>query len=164
MFPLSLNEEVMRVVILLWGLLAFQVVFPLVTSSSQRDDERIPRDHVVKVQLGSPGNLMRFFPAKIVLRKGERYLLFLSNPSQVTHEFASETFANYIVTEKVKVFSKEGDLVAYVVGDMREVELLPGGFVEWIFVAKTASPHVDLFCDIPGHRDAGMVGEIQIQN
>jgi len=154
----------MRFVTVLWSLLALQIVFPLVSSSSQRDDERIPRDHVVKVQLGSADNQMRFFPAKITLRKGERYLLFLSNPSPVTHEFASAAFANLIVTEKVKVFSMEGDLAAYVVGDIREVELLPGGFVEWIFVAKTASPHIDLICDIPGHRDAGMVGEIQIQN
>ena len=154
----------MRFVTVLWSLLALQIIFPLLSSSSQRDDERIPRDHVVKVQLGSEDNQMRFFPAKIALRAGERYIVFLSNPSPVTHEFASSTFANFIVTEKVKVFSAEGDLVAYIVGDIREVELLPGGFVEWIFVAKTASPHIELFCDIPGHRDAGMVGEIQIQN
>jgi uncharacterized cupredoxin-like copper-binding protein len=155
----------MRSVWVLTFLFGALVMACLGAFASQREGEpKIPSDHVVKVQLGSADNQMRFFPAKILLRKGERYLLFLSNPSPVTHEFASETFANFIETEKVKVFSKEGDLVAYVVGDIREVELLPGGFVQWIFTAKTASPHIDLICDIPGHRDLGMTGEIQIRN
>jgi uncharacterized cupredoxin-like copper-binding protein len=88
----------------------------------------------------------------------------LTNPSPVTHEFASETFAHYIETEKIKVFDRNGDQVAYIAGSVQEIELLPGGRIEWSLITMSAASHIDLVCDVPGHRDAGMVGEIQIRN
>jgi len=147
-----------------WTLPLLLLGIPLLAVASQQEEEKIPPGHVVKVQLGSVDNQMRFFPHNIALNEGERYMLFLSNPSPVTHEFASESFSDYIETEKVKVFSAEGDLVAYVVGHVQEVELLPGGYIQWIFVTKKAAPEIDLICDIPGHRDAGMVGAIMIRS
>jgi uncharacterized cupredoxin-like copper-binding protein len=49
------------------------------------------------------------------------------------------------------------------VGDIVEVELLPGNTIKWEFVTTSAAPDIDLFCDIPGHKDAGMVGGISIK-
>lgn len=123
----------------------------------------VPLENVIELQLGSKSNQMRFFPGRIVLRAGERYLLSMTNPSPVTHEFASETFASHVVTHYVRFFDSGGNLVGYVVGDVREVELLPGNRVEWMFSTTTAAETIDLICDIPGHRDLGMVGEIQIR-
>ena len=136
---------------------------PCVTPATQEKDYEVDPKNMIEVQLGSKTNAMRFFPGQISLKKGERYLLVLTNPSPVTHEFASATFANFITTEKLKVYDREGDLVAYVVGDIKEVEVLPGATIGWFFVTKAAGK-VDLFCDIPGHRDAGMIGEIEIHN
>lgn len=137
-----------------------------VTSLSHATDEKkveFDLSHIVEVQLGSQTNQMRFFPGEITLNQGERYLLVLTNPSPVTHEFASENFVKYVETEKVKVIDKSGNLVAYVAGGVVEVELLPGGRIEWEFIAKQPRDDIDLFCDIPGHRDAGMQGRIRIR-
>jgi len=143
--------------------LALCAAFAPVGFSTNEKPHEIDLAHVIEVHLGSKSNQMVFFPGRITLNKGERYLLVLTNPSPVTHEFASEIFANHIETEKVKVLDRKGDLAAYVVGNIVEVELLPGNSIEWEFVTKSAAPHIDLFCDIPGHRDAGMVGEINIR-
>jgi uncharacterized cupredoxin-like copper-binding protein len=131
--------------------------------STREQQHEIDLAHVIEVQLGSKSNQMVFFPGRITLNKGERYLLVLTNPSPVTHEFASETFHNHIETERLKVLDRKGELAAYVVGSIVEVELLPGYTIEWEFVTKSAAPKVDLFCDIPGHKDAGMIGEITIR-
>lgn len=131
--------------------------------STREEKHEIDLAHVIEVQLGSKSNQMVFFPGRITLNQGERYLLVLTNPSPVTHEFASETFLNHIETERVKVLDRKGDLIAYVAGSIAEVELLPGNRIEWEFVTKSAARNIDLFCDIPGHKDAGMVGEITIR-
>ena len=145
-------------------LLSMLLAGPAAVIATQEEEYEIDLSHVIEVQLGSETNQMRFFPGQIVMRQGERYLLVLTNPSPVTHEFASEALSSHIQTEKLKVLDREGNLVAYVVGDIQEVELLPFGRIEWAFVTTMASSTIDLFCDIPGHRAAGMVGEIQIVN
>lgn len=146
------------------ALAAAIAALPCALSATDENGDKVDPSHIIEVKLGSKDNAMRFFPGQIVLKKGERYALLLTNPSEVTHEFASETFENFITTEKIKVFSAEGDLVAYIVGDVKEVELRPGGVIQWIFTTKAASEHIEIFCDIPGHRDAGMIGEIKIEN
>lgn len=123
----------------------------------------VPPENLLHVQLGSKDNAMRFFPGHISLFKGERYVLVLTNPSPVTHEFASETFHRLVSTEKLKIFDERDKLVAYVVGPIVEVELLPGGRIEWTFVPQRTGTDIDLFCDIPGHKDAGMVGTMEIR-
>ena len=131
-------------------------------ASSGEDEADYDFLHTVAVQLGDQANRMRFFPGRITLTRGESYKLVLTNPAAVTHEFASETLAQYIETDKLEIFGRSGELVAYVRGRVDEVELLPGGRIEWMFTATRAGEAIDLFCDIPGHRDAGMVGEIRI--
>lgn len=123
----------------------------------------VPPENLLHVQLGDKDNAMRFFPGHISLLKGERYVLVLTNPSPVTHEFASETFHTLVTTEKLKIFDERDKLVAYVVGPIVEVELLPGGRIEWTFVPQRTGTDIDLFCDIPGHKDAGMVGSMEIR-
>ena len=153
---------VLRKIIHSYPLLLLALAFPHESWSTDEGEYPIPLENVIEVQLGSESNQMLFFPGRILLRLGERYLIVLTNPSPVTHEFASETFAGFIETERVKFFDRRGDPVGYVFGSVVEVELLPGGRVEWIFTTTASSERIDLICDIPGHRDAGMVGEIQI--
>ena len=132
------------------------------SASTEEDEHTYDLLHTIEVQLSDKQNRMRFYPARILLQKGESYKLVLTNTSSVTHEFASETLADYIVTEKVDVFDANGNLVAYVRGAIAEVELLPGGRIEWAFTAVTANDHIDLICDLPGHKEAGMIGSITI--
>ncbi|MCH8844913.1 MAG: copper-binding protein [SAR324 cluster bacterium] len=134
------------------------------SASSEEDGQTYDLLHTIEVQLSDEQDRMRFYPAKILLQKGESYKLVLTNTSSVTHEFASETLADYIVTEKVDVFDTRGKLVAYVRGAIAEVELLPGGRIEWAFTAITAIDHIDLICDLPGHKEAGMIGSITIRD
>jgi uncharacterized cupredoxin-like copper-binding protein len=152
-----------RIVLVIAAAVALPWVFTPVGLSTNEKEYEIDLAHTIEVQLGSKTNQMVFFPGRITLNKGERYLLVLTNPSPVTHEFASETFMNHIETERVKVLDKQGDLAAYVAGSITEVELLPGNRIEWEFVTTSAGSNIDLFCDIPGHKDAGMVGGITIK-
>ena len=119
--------------------------------------------HTIEVQLGDKNNQMRFFPGHILLTRGDDYKLVITNPSPVTHEFASLALIHLVETDKMEIFDKNGGLVAYIRGAIAEVELLPGGRIEWAFRVMKSSDNVDLFCDIPGHFDAGMIGKIEIR-
>ncbi len=134
------------------------------SASSGEDEHDYDLLHTIAVQLSDAQNAMRFYPATILLQKGESYKLVITNASSVTHEFASETLAHHIVTEKVDVFDAHGNLLAYVRGAITEVELLPGGRIEWAFTAVTANDNIDLICDLPGHKEAGMIGSIIIRD
>ena len=47
-------------------------------------------------------------------------------------------------------------------GAINEVEVLPGGELEWYFVPVKAGSF-DLKCTVKGHAEKGMVGKITVQ-
>jgi uncharacterized cupredoxin-like copper-binding protein len=51
---------------------------------------------------------------------------------------------------------------AEVKGNIREVEVKPGGEAEWYFVPVQAGTF-DLQCTIPGHAAAGMTGKLTVE-
>ena len=111
---------------------------------------------VVTVTLGSEKNDLSFSPEKLTFETGRLYKLVLKNPSPQKHYFTSLGFSAAVWTRKVQDNSME------VKGTIREIELLPGKSAEWFFVpVKTGV--FELYCHIKGHREAGMVGAIEIK-
>lgn len=107
----------------------------------------------VKVSLGSTANELKFFPNNLKFIADRYYKLIIENPSPQKHYFTAKDFADAIWTSKV-----EDDKVE-VKGAIHEVELQPGGELEWVFVPlKTGT--FSLRCPITGHTEAGMTGEI----
>lgn len=109
----------------------------------------------VKVSLGNRAGELKFVPNHLEFVAGETYKLILDNPSPVKHYFTAKDFADAIWTRKVQAGKVE------VKGAIRELELKPGAVAEWIFVPQKAGTY-ELHCSIPGHAEAGMVGEIVI--
>jgi len=117
----------------------------------------------IKVQLGNRQDALRFFPATINLETGKLYRLILSNPSPQKHYFSSAALAQAVFTRKVQVNGADGRPIAEVKGQIREIEVYPGGISEWWFVPVKTGNFTDLECTIPGHRQGGMVGDVRIK-
>lgn len=109
----------------------------------------------VTVSLSNSANELKFFPSKLEFVAGQPYKLLLENPSSQKHYFTAKDFADVSWTQKVQAGKVE------VKGAIHELELLPGGKAEWVFVPMKPGTY-NLHCSIPGHTEAGMVGEITI--
>ncbi|WP_066427030.1 plastocyanin/azurin family copper-binding protein [Anabaena sp. 4-3] len=109
----------------------------------------------VTVSLGNSANEFKFEPSSLEFVPGKRYLLRLTNPSQLKHYFTAKDFADAIWSQKVEAGKVE------IKGAVHELELKPGATAEWVFVPMKSGKY-SLRCSIPGHTEAGMIGEIVI--
>jgi hypothetical protein len=82
------------------------------------------------------------------LDAGKLYKLVLTNPSKLPHYFSALQFAGAVWSRKVETTDAE------VEGAISEVEVLPGGELEWYFVPVKAGTF-DL--TVKGHAESGMV-------
>lgn len=111
----------------------------------------------VKVSLGNSAGELKFFPDRFKFVAGEKYKLVLDNPSPTKHYFTAKDFADASWTQKVQVGKVE------VKGAIHEVELKPSAEAEWVIVPMKPGTY-ELHCSVPGHREAGMIGEIAVAN
>lgn len=111
----------------------------------------------ITVSLSNSANELKFEPNHLELVSGKRYQLQLTNPSQQKHYFTAKDFADSIWTQKVEAGKVE------IKGAIHELELKPGATAEWVFVALKPGKY-SLRCPIPGHTEAGMTGEIVVNN
>lgn len=111
----------------------------------------------VKISLGSPQGELKFFPNQLNFVAGQKYKLILDNPSATKHYFTAKDFADASWTQKVEAGKVE------IKGAIHELELKPGATAEWVLVPLKTGKY-KLICTIPGHAEAGMVGEIIINN
>ncbi|MFN6475607.1 plastocyanin/azurin family copper-binding protein [Nostoc sp. DedQUE07] len=109
------------------------------------------------VSLGNAANDLKFEPNHLEFEVGKRYQLRLNNPSQLKHYFTAKDFADGIWTQKVEAGKVE------IKGAIHELELKPSAEAEWVFVPLKSGTY-GLRCTIPGHTEAGMIGEIAIKN
>ena len=119
-----------------------------------------------RVQLGTKDGAHRFTPDSLTFETGKLYKLVLSNPSQSPHYFSATEFASKVYTRKVQVVNDEGRL-AEIKGDIREIEVFPGGTTEWWFVPVSTGTF-SLTCGIKDedgrtHTEHGMVGTIVVE-
>lgn len=111
----------------------------------------------VKVSLGNPQGQLKFFPDKLNFIAGQKYKIILDNPSPSKHYFTAKDFADASWTQKVEAGKVE------IKGAIHELELKPGAEAEWV-ILPVKSGKYELHCSVPGHTEAGMIGEITINN
>ncbi|MBE9005927.1 cupredoxin domain-containing protein [Fortiea sp. LEGE XX443] len=111
----------------------------------------------ITVSLGNSANELKFEPNHLELIAGKRYLIQLKNPSQLKHYFTAKDFADGIWTQKIEAGKVE------IKGAIHELELKPGAEAAWVFVPLKTGKY-SLRCPIPGHTEAGMIGEIIVSN
>ncbi len=116
----------------------------------------------IVVEMGSVGESMYFKPNHLELETGKAYKLVLKNVDDVEHEFEAPEFVEKVFTRKVEVKGPNGKMLAEIKGSIREVEVGPGGEVEWFIVPVQTGKNLELVCAIPGHKEAGMHGAITI--
>jgi uncharacterized cupredoxin-like copper-binding protein len=110
----------------------------------------------IKISLGNTQGERKFFPNNLEFIVGEKYKLVLDNPSPEKHYFTAKDFADASWTQKVEAGKVE------VKGAIHELELKPSGEAEWVLIPMKAGSY-DLYCSIPGHKEAGMTGKIVIK-
>lgn len=100
---------------------------------------------------------MRFNPSRITVKKGETVRFIVRNAGQIPHEFvlgsAAELKAHAAMMRQHPNMKHE---------DPNAVTVAPGktGELIWTF---TTSGNVDVACLIPGHFEAGMVGQVAVK-
>jgi uncharacterized cupredoxin-like copper-binding protein len=129
----------------LWGLLTLTPAFA----------QSAPVE--VKISLGSSQGELKFFPSQLNFIAGQKYKLILDNLSPTKHYFTAKDFADASWTQKVEAGKVE------IKGAIHELELKPTATAEWLIVPLKTGKY-KLICTIPGHAEAGMVGEITINN
>ena len=116
----------------------------------------------VILEMGSNDNGMYFKPSHLDFDTGKAYEIVLKNPDKIKHEAETAEFAEKVFARKVEVKSPSGELVAEIKGAIREVEVGPGGEVEWFVVPVQTGTALAMECPLEGHREAGMHGTITI--
>ncbi len=100
---------------------------------------------------------MRFTPGKVTVKAGETVRFFIVNKGKVPHEMVIGTTAE--ITEHAEMMKKMPGMVHK---EANQITLAPGqrGGIVWQF-AKAGT--VTYACLVPGHKEAGMVGEVTVQ-
>ena len=117
----------------------------------------------VVIEMGQQDAKHMFFkPNHIDLETGKAYKLVFKNVDKIKHEFAAPEFVTKVFTRKVEVLGADGEMIAEVKGAINEVEVGPGGTVEWFIVPIQTGTDIPTECAIEGHKEAGMVGSVTI--
>ena len=117
----------------------------------------------IVLEMGSSGSKMYFKPDHLDLETGKAYKLVLKNTDKIKHELESNELVERIFTRKIEVPDKDDNMIAEIKGNVREIEVGPGGTVEWFFVPVQPGKNLEMDCAIAGHKEAGMVGTVTIK-
>lgn len=116
----------------------------------------------VVLEMGTANNKMYFKPSHLTFETGKAYKLVLKNVDKITHEVSSTGLVERVFTRKVEVLDAKHQMIAEIKGNVREIEIAGGGVVEWFFVPIQPGKNIVVECELPGHKEAGMVGTITI--
>lgn len=116
----------------------------------------------IVIEMGSDGQRMYFRPNHLEFETGKAYKVVLKNSDKIKHEVEANEFVEKIFTRKVEVLDHDGQMLAEIKGNVSEVEVGPGGEVEWFIVPVQTGKNLAMGCALPGHKEAGMVGTITI--
>jgi uncharacterized cupredoxin-like copper-binding protein len=115
------------------------------------------------MEMGSSGSKMYFKPDHLDLETGKAYKLVLKNTDKIKHELEAPKLVEKIFTRKIEVADKNDNMIAEIKGKITEIEVGPGGTVEWFFVPVQTGKNMEMDCAIAGHKEAGMVGTVTIK-
>lgn len=125
----------------------------------------------VRLSLGSDTHNKRIFsPSQILLQRGKSYRLVIDNPSMEVHEFDAPDLIAAVKSSHIKVaeyFGPGAPIIAKIVGTPKEIEIHPGGAIEWEFIPVTAGIY-NMICDVKDksgktHTSMGMKGAIVVK-
>ena len=116
-----------------------------------------PSTKTLNISLGNSAGELKFFPDNLQFQAGQQYKLVLDNPSPEKHYFTAKDFADASWSRKVEAGKVE------VKGAIHELELKPGAMAEWVLTPMKPGKY-ELHCSIKGHAEAGMIGEISIED
>ncbi len=118
----------------------------------------------VKIEMGTNDAKMYIKPDNFEFVTGQAYKLILVNVDEIKHELALNEMGERIFTRKIEIADADGNLVAEIKGNIREVEVGPGKTVEWFIVpVQTTDEPVEITCEIPGHLESGMRASVMIK-
>jgi uncharacterized cupredoxin-like copper-binding protein len=106
---------------------------------------------------------MYFKPNHFDLVTGQAYVLVMTNIDEYKHELSLNEALEKLFIRKVEISTPDGELVAEIKGNIREVEVGPHQTVEWFFVPVQTGENLEISCEIEGHYDAGMFGTFTIR-
>ena len=143
------------------AILASLLAIPVSVAFAAGDLSRNNPQEIV-IEMGTTAQGMYFKPNHLQLETGKAYKLVLKNVDKVKHELEATEFAEKVFTRKVEVKDSDGNMLAEIKGSVREIEVGPGGEVEWFVVPVQTGKNLAMECALPGHKEAGMIGTITI--
>ena len=117
----------------------------------------VQSENTLKVSLGNSAGELKFVPDNLIFKVGQSYKLILDNPSPDKHYFTAKDFADASWSKKVQAGKVE------VKGAIHELELKPGATAEWVLTPMKSGKY-ELHCSIKGHAEAGMIGQIIVED
>jgi uncharacterized cupredoxin-like copper-binding protein len=125
-------------------------------SAGEPGDPKEP-SRVIHVTMRESDGKMLFSPAHIEVRKGEQIKFALSNSGELDHEFVlatAEENLKHAEAMKMNPEMEHSDPNARLVAPKKTDEIV------WKF---TNAGHFEYACLIPGHREAGMFGTVDVK-
>lgn len=110
----------------------------------------------IRIEAGEDAAAMFYEPQNPVLKVGTPYVLELANVGKVVHEYVASEFFPTVAFRKAE--DAEGE---YKGPSLTEAEVFPGMQVD-LYLIPTKAGTFEIFCEIPGHREAGMEGTVTV--
>jgi uncharacterized cupredoxin-like copper-binding protein len=127
-----------------------------VFSAGEPGDPKKPA-RIVQIVMREKDGKMMFIPDRLNIKKGEQVRFVLRNNGALEHEFV---LATKVENLKHAEAMKNNSATEHEEQNGREVEPGKTGELVWRF---TKSGEFEFACLIPGHREAGMLGEIVVK-
>ena len=129
---------------------------PEETAYGKPGDPKKPA-RIVQIVMREGDGKMLFLPDKLKVRKGEQIRFQLRNNGEIDHEFVVATVEENL--KHMKEMEKNPDM-EHDDPNARRVKPKKTAEIIWQF---TKAGTFDFSCLIPGHRQAGMSGTIQVE-
>jgi uncharacterized cupredoxin-like copper-binding protein len=125
-------------------------------SAGEPGDPKKPA-RTIQITMGEADGKMMFMPNKIEVKKGKQIKFMLRNNGELDHEFVLATTAENL--EHAEMMKKNPEM-PHADPYARRVAPKQTSEIVWKF---TKAGEFEFACLIPGHRDAGMFGAVDVK-
>ncbi len=115
------------------------------------------RARTVQITMGETDGKMMFVPNKVAVKKGKQIKFLLRNNGELDHEFVFATTQENL--EHAEMMKKNPEM-RHTDPNARRVAPKQTSELFWKFTKKCT---FEFACLIPGHRDAGMFGAVDVR-
>jgi len=125
----------------------------IVEAASETWDAKV---ETIRIEAGEDGAAMFFEPKKPVLKVGTPYVLELVNVGKIVHMYDAPDFFATVAFRKAQ--DAEGEYKGPL---LKDAEVFSGKQLD-LYLIPTKAGTFEIFCEIEGHREAGMEGTITV--